>query len=93
MKNASSLAPLTRAWLLLIAVTLISFSNAELLPWRQLAAPVVMLIAGAKVFVILRRFMEVRSAPTGVRLFLTGWTIVCAVGVSALWLAAELNLY
>jgi hypothetical protein len=86
-----SLAPparLTRAWLLLVGVTVVSFSNAEFLPWRELAVIAVMLIAAAKVFVILRRFMDVGLAPKGVRIYLTAWTMTCALGVSALWIAA-----
>jgi hypothetical protein len=80
---------LTRTWLLLIGVTALSFTNAELVPWRALAVAAVMLIAAAKVFVIMRRFMDVAFAPKGVRIYLGLWTAGCALGVVLLWAASQ----
>jgi hypothetical protein len=82
-------ARLTRVWLLLVGVTVISFTNAELLPWHELAVFAIMVIAAAKVFLIMHRFMDVGVAPAGVRVYLGLWTIGCAIGVSGLWLAAR----
>jgi hypothetical protein len=47
----------------------------------------VCLIAGAKVIIILRRFMALASAPTAIRFYLTLWTIACATMIGAFWLA------
>ena len=63
-------------WLLLVALTLASLEGAgELGRWANAA---VLVIAFAKVRIVVREFMEVRSAPLPLRLSLDVWGVaVC----------------
>lgn len=73
------------AWLLLLAISAISFLAAELMGERHLAVGAILLIAAVKIAVILIRFMEVESAPVAIRRYLFGWTFGIAALVFAAW--------
>ena len=67
-------------WLALVAVTLLSWWLGSLHRQRefQSSAPItyaVISIAAIKVRVIVREFMEVRSAPRSLRRLTDGWTV------------------
>ena len=76
------------AWLLLLLISTVSFVAAEFMGERRLAIAAIMAIAAAKIFVILRRFMEIDRAPTAIRRYLHGWTFGCAGLVFILWWTA-----
>ncbi|MGD9665566.1 MAG: cytochrome C oxidase subunit IV family protein [Novosphingobium sp.] len=79
------------AWLLLLAISAVSFLAAELMGERHVAIGAIMLIAAAKIAVILSRFMEVERAPKAIGRYLYGWTIGVAVIVFAMWWVAALG--
>ena len=58
-------ALLQRARLGLIGITLVSFATADYLGRRDVAVAAVLSIAAIKVTIILRRFMDLGSAPAG----------------------------
>ncbi len=79
---------LTGTWVVLLLVTLISFATAEYLGRRDIAIAAIMAIAAIKVGLIMRRFMDISTAPMGIRAYLAGWTIGCAALIAGLWWAA-----
>ena len=74
-----------KAWLLLLLISAISFLTAELMGERHIAVGVVMVIAAAKVAVILAQYMEVSHAPVAIRRYLYGWTFAVAALVILIW--------
>ena len=81
--------PATRAWLALVAVTLVSFVLAEGDGSPRLVATVVMLIAAFKVHLVVVHFMELRWRPLPWRVLFEGWTVaVTLVIVGGYWLAS-----
>ncbi len=79
----------TLAWAGLIAVTVASFGSAEMLRPRALAVAVIFAIVAAKVAIILARFMDLRTAPPGVRLYMAAWTAICCTAILALYVVAD----
>ncbi len=81
--------PATRAWLALVAVTLVSFALAEGAASPRLAATLVMLIAAFKVRLVVVHFMELRWRPLPWRVLLECWTVaITLVIVGGYWLAS-----
>lgn len=76
---------LTRAWLALLAITIVSFIAAEYLDWRTVAIAAIMGIAAIKVGMILRWFMALEEAPMGIRAYMAEWTLACALLIFGLW--------
>lgn len=76
------------AWLLLLAISGISFLTAELMSERHVAIAAIMVISAAKILVILLRFMEVEQAPMLIRRYLFAWTFGIAAAIFVLWWAA-----
>lgn len=74
-----------KAWLMLLAISAISFLAAELVSDRRLAIVAIMAIAAIKIGIILSRFMEVSQAPLAIRRYLQLWTIGVAVIVIVMW--------
>jgi cytochrome c oxidase subunit 4 len=76
----------TAVWAVLVAATLISFSlghGGGTSPARALS-PAILLIAFVKVWFVVFEFMEVRHAPTWLRIALQGWMVVCCATLMAL---------
>lgn len=75
--------PLTRVWALLTAVTLLSWwiGRGHGAEYRLDAAVTVgvLLIAALKVQLVMRHFMEVRTAPRWLRRAAYGWTVTLLV--------------
>ena len=79
----------TGVWLLLVAATLVSWWLVEGHgPGAHLATTIALLIAGFKARMVLRHFMELRSAPLRFGLIFDAW-IVVFVGaiVTGYWVA------
>lgn len=74
---SSSSQRLTGAWILLVAVTLISFFVAEHPYVRIISIAAVLALSGYKVLLVLYRFMELGKVPIGLRLFFNLWVLVC----------------
>lgn len=82
--------PLILAWLLLVAVTLVSsrIGGPHSPGWIGSAAAVtviVLCIAYAKVAVVMFTFMEVRAAPIVLRLLCAAWLAVVLTGLLAVY--------
>ena len=74
------------SWLALLGATLVSYWSAAQVP-AAFAMLAVMVVAGAKVGIVLVRFMELGRAPAAVRLFFVAWVGLCVaviVGLHAL---------
>ena len=76
------------AWLLLLAISAVSFVTAEWMGERHLAIAAIMAISAAKILIILARFMEVEQAPFLIRRYLFAWTCGIAGAVFIFWWAA-----
>ena len=76
------------AWLLLLAISGLSFLAAELMGERHVAIAAIMAISAAKILIILLRFMEVEQAPMFIRRYLYAWTFGIAGAIFTLWWAA-----
>ncbi|WP_068071769.1 cytochrome C oxidase subunit IV family protein [Novosphingobium lentum] len=63
-------------WLLLVALTLLSFRGAAALASPTVVAAAVLAIAFIKVRIVVRQFMDVARAPLPLRLLLDGWIVV-----------------
>ncbi|TDU32809.1 cytochrome c oxidase subunit IV [Panacagrimonas perspica] len=70
-------------WAALILATLFGVGTAQLLGHPLLAAAAIMVVAGGKIFLILRNFMELHQGPLAYRLFFASWIVACVVGISA----------
>ena len=81
--------PATRAWLVLVAVTLVSFALAEGAASPKFAATAVMIIAALKVRLVVSHFMELRWRPLPWRVLFECWTVaITLVIVGGYWLAS-----
>ena len=81
--------PATRAWLLLVAITLVSFALAEGAAPPRLATTLVMLIAAFKVRVVIAYFMELRWRPLPWRVLFECWTVAVTLMIlGGYWLAS-----
>jgi heme/copper-type cytochrome/quinol oxidase subunit 4 len=77
------------AFAALLAITALSFFNAEYVALRPLAITAIAAIAVAKVTIILFRFMELGRAPAGIRWYLVGWACACGAIIAGFWWAAR----
>lgn len=65
-------------WLFLAALTVISLEGAPAVGDKALFAGIILVIAFVKVRIVIREFMEVRTAPLPLRLCLEVWGVaVC----------------
>ena len=76
------------AWLLLLAISGLSFLAAEFMGERHVAIAAIIAISAAKILIILLRFMEVEQAPMFIRRYLYAWTFGIAGAIFTLWWAA-----
>ena len=82
--------PGTKPWLLLMAATLITWllaTDHTLIGGATAATVAVLIIAFTKVGLVGRYFMELRTAPAALSLLFTGWLVVTATVIIALYLA------
>ena len=70
-------AYLTRAWATLVGLSLIAAALSSSLPTR-LAAPAILLLALLKARIILRDYLDLKSAPSWARGFVLTLTLFCA---------------
>lgn len=77
----------TVAWVFLLGTTGVVALLTELTTVPTAVTVLVLLIAAAKIAVILAEFMELRSGPVGWRLALGGWlgTVLTIVVVTFAW--------
>lgn len=66
------------AWAFLVAATLVTFWITAALDTQLAAIGACMALAAAKVFVVLRYFMESNRLSMPLRIFVYGWAIGCA---------------
>lgn len=77
----------TAVWFLLIGATLASFAlGAHHGTGTRLAGTVILLVAFTKAYLIGLYFMELRGAPTALRLIFTGYCGVVFAAVAGLYL-------
>lgn len=77
----------TVVWLLLVTATCLTGWLAETERGLRWASIAMLLIASVKIWLIMRNFMELRTAPLAWRLGLGAWlTIVTAIVLSNYWL-------
>lgn len=78
----------TLVWLLLVSATCITGWLAETERGRRWATISIVLIASVKIWLIMREFMELKSAPIAWRVILIVWLAgVTAIVLSNYWLA------
>ena len=88
MSESLATAP-RNAWILLLLISVASFTVAEYLGERHVAIAIIMLIAGIKAGIVLFRFMDLGEAPRGIRVYFLLWTAVCSgVPIGLWWLAS-----
>ena len=78
----------TVIWLLLVAATLLSWEAVEGVAWardRRAGAVLVIAIAFLKARFILLDFMELRTAPFGMRIGAEAWVMAMAGGLIGLF--------
>ena len=78
---------LALGWLLLTVLTIISLEGAPSLVNKSLFAATILVIAFVKVRIVVREFMEVRSAPMVLQLALDIWGI--GICVALVWMVHE----
>lgn len=72
-------------WALLVLATLFGFGTAEFLGHALVAGAAIMIVAGVKVAMVLRTFMELGQGPIGFRVFFGIWVTACVAVITALY--------
>jgi hypothetical protein len=75
-----------RAWLALMAATLVSWYLGNGHGASQLATVMVIGVAFAKVYVVGHSFMELRDAPEPLRRVFGGWVLIVCLALVTLYL-------
>jgi Prokaryotic Cytochrome C oxidase subunit IV len=75
-----------RAWLVLMAATLVSWYLGDGHGSPQLATVLVIAVAFIKVYLVGHSFMELRNAPIPLRAAFGGWAAVVCLALVALYL-------
>jgi hypothetical protein len=76
------------AWLTLVVVSCASVGTAEYLRSRNLAVAIIMAITAVKGGLIASRFMNLSSAPIGIRVYISGWILLTALMIAGIfWFA------
>jgi cytochrome c oxidase subunit IV len=73
------------AWLTLVVISCASVGTAEFLHNRNLAVAIIMAITAVKGGLIVSRFMNLSSAPIGIRLYISGWIVLIALMIAGLF--------
>lgn len=66
----------TRVWLVLIAITALSWWTGHAIGNQRLAGALVLMLAFLKARFVISDFMEVRDAPIALRLLTDGWVVL-----------------
>jgi cytochrome c oxidase subunit IV len=77
--------PATRTWALLMLLTAAGFASADYGAQGVAAVAAVMAFSALKVRLVLYRFMELGTAPRGLRVFFNIWLTFCAVMIFSLF--------
>lgn len=72
-------------WALLVMATLFGFGSAEVPIHRLVAVAAIMAVAGLKVVMILRSFMELGHGPIAFRAYFGLWVAGCVGVITALY--------
>jgi len=86
--NALLKLPATRAWLVLVAATLVVFALAEHTTSARMITVAIMLIATFKVRLVFLYFMELESGVLPWRLVATAWMVIVTGIIVGLYLLA-----
>ena len=82
--------PITRAWLVLVAATLVVLIVAENHAPARLATIAIMLIAAFKLRLVFLYFMELASGVRPWRMFAEVWMLVVTGGIVSIYLLTPL---
>ena len=78
---------LTLVWMVLVVATVLAGWLAQTHRGIHWAALLIVLIASAKIHLIMNHFMELRSAPVGWRIAMSAWLlVVTCVVTSGYWM-------
>jgi cytochrome c oxidase subunit IV len=78
----------TMAWLTLVVVSCASVGTAEYFDSRNLAVTIIMAITAVKGGLIASHFMNLSSAPIGIRVYISGWIALAALMIAGIfWFA------
>lgn len=82
---APSAMRLRVTWIVLLAATLFGVSTAWMTGHHAIAGAAIMIVAGAKVALILHNFMELGEGPRAFRMYFAAWVVVCVGVITALF--------
>ena len=77
--------PLLFTWAALVVATLFGFGTAEFLGHPLVAVAAIMVVAGVKVVMILRSFMELREGPIAFQAYFGIWVVACVGVITTLY--------
>ena len=72
-------------WAALVVATLFGFGTAEFLGHPLVAVAAIMIVAGAKVIMILRSFMELGEGPIAFKAYFGVWVVACVAVITVLY--------
>jgi hypothetical protein len=77
--------PLLLTWAVLIVATLFGFGTAEFLGHPLVAVAAIMVVAGVKVVMVLRSFMELGEGPIAFKVYFGVWVTACVGVITGLY--------
>lgn len=84
--SARFLNPATAVWVILMSATCLTGWLAEAEHSMRSAEITILLIASAKIWLIMQHFMELKAAPLAWRLILASWLVMVAgIVLSSYW--------
>ena len=83
--NQISIKKLIIVYILLLMATLLAYAVAEMGADKRLLVAGLFAIAGFKIRLILRHFMELETAPRSWQLFFACWTWGCSIIIAGLF--------
>ena len=72
-------------WVVLVLATLFGFGTAEYLGHPLVAVAAIMVVAGVKVVMILRSFMELGEGPLAFKAYFGVWVVACVCVITGLY--------
>lgn len=72
-------------WAALAVATLFGFGTAELLGHPLVAVAAIMIVAGVKVIMVLRNFMELGEGPIAFKAYFGVWVVACVGVITVLY--------
>lgn len=73
------------AWAVLVLATLLGFGTAEFMGHPLVAVGAIMIVAGGKVIIILRSFMELGEGPIAFKAYFGVWVVACVGAITVLY--------